>query len=644
MSDAKSKKKKKQQKMSFAEFQKQSGGPAGKSMLPSAPGELPSGPGQGGRYNRGGDRRGGGRYGDRPQSAADSSNQWRRDSSRGGDRPPRRSYNDRGGDRGGDRGSRYGDRDRSERREPESRYDDSFSRNMFGSKKQTSSTRISSVGRDSFGSGRTSTRISSNRDDDLSIDRSSFGKKTPLRPVNSRNFDRGSSGFGGRRDDFGSSGGYGSGPSSRGPIKRGFFDGSGSGFGAHLVADLFATDSSGPAPRVNYAFDSPKKTGASRFAREPEPVQPTRDRLAPWGKATSAPRNQKTPEQIAEEEAEKREREEAAKAERSARDAERQRKVDEREAKERRKAAEKAAKEEMKAHLASLREDVEAMLAGDPRILTREHLEVVMPEIEPSQDEAETLGTALAMTVNQETVALNEAVHMIPASNFDITFINMLSALATRMGEMDFIAEIQNQSIDVFALLQDKNDIEGRLLDANLKCLVGNDETQSQLEDAFASHVDLYKLYDIVRDIEDFPAEMIPKVTAYIFDEYFTNQNTDDPATWFATGDIFVFLEEKLGGHTEIIDIAIQSWHAHGANPSALVPMFDKLLRSTYIYADQMSIWNADYEATDSKMSAMMAEIDEDGRSFGEWMMDVEIEYALEEEEEDYDDDGMQYM
>eukprot|EP00493_Phyllostaurus_siculus_P007602 UN07688 len=39
--------------------------------------------------------------------------------------------------------------------------------------------------------------------------------------------------------------------------------------------------------------------------------------------------------------------------------------------------------------------------------------------IEPSQDEAVTLGTALAMTVNQETVALNEAVHMIPASNFD---------------------------------------------------------------------------------------------------------------------------------------------------------------------------------------------------------------------------------
>jgi len=633
--------------MSFAEFQKQSGGPAVKSMLPSAPGEQAPGQG-GGRYNSGGNRRGGSRYDDRPQSKADSSNQWR---SKGGDRPPRRSYNDRGGDRDsgfgrggdrGDRGSRYGDR--SERREqPESRYGDSFSRNMFGSKKQTSSTRIKSVGRDSFSSGRTSTRISSNRDDDLSIDRSSFGKKTPLRPVNSRNFDRGSGGFG-RRDDSGRSGGYGSGPSSRGPIKRGFFDGGGSGFGAHLVSDLFATDSSGPAPRVNYAFDSPTKTSASRFAHEPEPVQPKRDRQTPWGKATSASRNQKTPEQIAEEEAEKREREEAAKAERSVRDAERQRKVDERESKERRKAAEKAAKEEMKAHLASLREDMEAMLTGDPRILTREHLEVVMPEIEPSQDEAVTLGTALAMTVNQETVALNEAVHMIPASNFDITFINMLSALATRMGEMDFIAEIQTQSIDVFELMQDKNDIEGRLLDANLKCLVGNNETQSQLDQALAGHVDLYQLYDIVRNIEDFPAEMIPRVTAYIFDEYFTNQNTDDPAAWFATGDIFVFLEEKLVGHTEIIGIAIQSWHTHGANPSALVPMFDEVLRSTYIYADQMSIWNADYEATDSKMSAMMAEIDEDGRSFGEWMMDVEIEYALEEEEEDYDDDGMQYM
>jgi len=435
--------------------------------------------------------------------------------------------------------------------------------------------------------------------------------------------------------------------SSSRTLKRGYFDGSGSGFGAHLVADLFATDNSassdGPSPRVNYAFDaSPKKTGASRFARSEDPApQPARDRLAPWGKATSAARNQKTPEQIAEEEAAKAEREEAAKAERSAREAVKTRKREEREAEERRKAAEKAAQEQHEAHLAGLREDVDSMLASDARPLSREHLEVVLPQIEPTGEEAVTLGTALAMTVNSGTVPLSEAVHMIPATNFDTTFINMLSSLATRMGDMSFIAEIQAHSIDVFELMQDKNNIEQRLLGANLKCLVGNDETQSKLDDAFTNHVSLIELSEICNAMEDFPVEMIPKVNSYVFEEYFSNQNVDDPAAWFTTPAIFDFLAVKLNGHTEIIDSAIRAWYSNGANASALLPMFDKLLRSEYIYADQMSIWNADYENHQAKMEALMAEIDDSGKTFSEWLMDVEVEYAFEDEEDD-DEDGLQ--
>ena len=50
------------------------------------------------------------------------------------------------------------------------------------------------------------------------------------------------------------------------------------------------------------------------------------------------------------------------------------------------------------------------------------------------------------MTVNQDTVSINEAIHMIPESNFDVTFINMLSSLATRMGDMNFVTSLQDQS------------------------------------------------------------------------------------------------------------------------------------------------------------------------------------------------------
>lgn len=638
MSSSKKKKGGGKKTMTLSEFTKQAGGPSVMASLPSAPGELPSGPG-GGRYSRERGGRSGGRYGDRQQSAADSSRQWRSDRT-SGDRPSRgfggnRSERYGGGDRdsgfGRDRGSRYGNRDR----EPESKYEnESVSRSMFGTKKPTS-TRISTPSRDSFGPPRSNS--ARNRDDDVSLDRSRFGNRTPLRPS-------GRSNFGDRRSDFrSSSGGFGS--SSR-TLQRGYFDGSGSGFGAHLVADLFNPEASGPDRRVNYNFDAPKKTGASRFAREAEPApaarvpQPARDRTAPWGKATAS-RVTKTAEQVAEEERMKNEREEAARAERSAREAERQRKKEEREAEERRQAAEQAAREEEEAHLAQLREDIDEMLEGEAKPLTREHLEVVMPEINPDGDEAVVLGTALAMTVNQDTVSLKEAVHMIPETNFDTTLINMLSSLATRMGDLNFIAEIQSQSIDVFELMKDKNRLKSRLIEAGLKCLVGDDETQSQLEEAFSKHVSLKELAAVVNSVEDFPAEMISKVTAYIFDEFFTNRNVEDPASWFCSEDIFLFLGEILNGHTEIIDMAVRSWFQNGARADILVPLFDRLLRADYIYADQVAIWSADYENHEAKMKAMMAEIDDDERTFSEWLMEVETEYAYDEEEED---DGASYI
>ena len=77
----------------------------------------------------------------------------------------------------------------------------------------------------------------------------------------------------------------------------------------------------GPGRRVNYNFEaSPKKMNNPRFSRDesaPSRVA-SRDRHAPWGSATTS-RNQKTPEEIEEEERQKAEREAAAKQQKAER-------------------------------------------------------------------------------------------------------------------------------------------------------------------------------------------------------------------------------------------------------------------------------------------------------------------------------------
>lgn len=629
----KAKKKAKAKKINLLDFQKQ-GSSQIKSSLPSAPGELPSGPGQGGgRYGRGDRRRGG--Y-DRPQSAADSSNQWRNNNRTPSDRGSRRGY-DRDYSNRGSSGGSFGGRRERERDQP-SKYDDSVSRSMFGSKKQ-GPTRIETPSRSSFGSGSGRPSRSNRMDDDRGFDRSSFGTRkatgTPLR-TGLR------SGFGGRRGgDFEpSSGGFGS---SRTPLQRRPFDGSGNGFAAHLVADLFNNDSTGPDRRTNYSFGgTPKKTSASRFARDLEPAPVQRNPDAPWGNKTSTPaRNQKTPEEIEAEEAEKAAREQAARAERQARE-EKQRKEREKKRQEaKRKAEEKAAQEAEKERVASLHEDIKSMFesGGVAKELTKDHLEIVIPTLEPEDDEqAEKLGTALAMTVNQGTISMKEAMHIIPEKAFDITFLSMLKALNTRMGEMKFISEIQNQEIDIFEILQDQTNIEERLKEANLGCLISDNETESKLEEGFAKHVSLKELYDLVASFEEFPLELIPRLNMYIFDEFFKNQ--DDPDSWFSSGTIFEFIGEKLNGHTEIIDSAIKSWHENGADETKLIPMFHRLLSADYIFPDQIVVWSTDYENHDAKMAALFADID-DYRTFNDWIMSVEEEYYVEEEDDE--DDDMQF-
>merc|ERR1719198_2229427 len=115
----------------------------------------------------------------------------------------------------------------------------------------------------------------------------------------------------------------------------------------------------------------------------------------------------------------------------------------------------------------------------------------------------------------------------------------MLSALCTRIGDMNFVNEVQAQGVDVYELARNKNEIEQRLLDAGLKCLVSDNETDKTLDENFQKHIGLDELFELISGFEDLSLELIPKIVSYIFDEYFTNQNIEDPGSYFTSQPLF---------------------------------------------------------------------------------------------------------
>jgi len=615
--------------MDLTTFQGQGGGSSRSSMsLPSAPGELPSGPGQGRGYGRRSRGNYSARGGDRPSSRADEASQWRRNSRRD---PSRRE----GGYNNSSRRDSYNDRrdDTGDRPQHQSKYEGEFSRSQFGSKKQSGPTRIGAP-RDSFGS--STSRVRNNRttneDDGRTLDRSQFGRQRGSQ-IRTPNRTGGSSYS--RRDDYNTAG-----FSSR-RSKPSEFDGSGSGFAHHLVAEFFtdgSSDSTGSERRVNYDFDRAAKPAASsRFSRADERSVP-RDRNSPWGSSTRAVKT-KSPEETAAEEADRAAKEEAARQAKAAKDEERRLAREAKEAEKKRKADEKAAREAEEARLERLMEDFGNMFdSGVATAITLEHINDALPDLSLNRDKAEIIGTSLGMTINQNVISLQESIHFIPKSHFDIILISMLSSLYARMGEMNFIDEIKSNQIDVLELMQDKASAEKKLVKAGLKCLVSDNEAESKLDEAFAKHVSLSELNTIVQSVEDFPTEFLSKICDYIFTEYFTNQNPEDPAAFLDNGEIFLFLERKFNSQVQIIDAAVRAWFDNGRNPEYIIPMFDRLLRQEYLIAEEMTNWVNDFDGGMTKMETLFTEVAED-ETFNDWCMTVEENYVIEEEEEEEEDD-----
>lgn len=615
-------KKAKKQTMSLTDFV----GKQPTSNLPTAPGELASGPGR--------------RYGKRNQyenSRSDESRQWRNNSG-----PPRRQggfnnrdRDDRRGGGFGPRRDRDGDGGFGGRRErEESKYGDSFSRDQFGSKKQQTPMRRS------FNNDRPRTRDSPGGEDRM-LDRSSMGQRQQTfmlnKPRQQRQDTFSRDNFGTRRPDgFGSS--YERRNNSRPIQRRTEWDGDGTGFGADLVADLFESSfEEKQEKRVTYfdgAQTSPPKVGASRFANLDGPG-PRRDQSNPWGTT----KIEKTPEQLEKEEREKSERAERNRLIKAEEDAKRAKKRAAKEKKEeeaRRIAEEKREKEEREAYLIELNEQVKNIMDTEPNTLNHEMLGVVR-SFELTSAQATIIGKSMAMSVMGEVINLADAIRFIPDTEFDVVLLTLLSSLCLRLGESKFLQELNNEQVDPFELLVNKDDYEGQLKQYDLNCLVPKDELNNQLEEAFDRHVNLEALFEVIQSFEEkLPTDLNRKVMMYIFDEFFTQQDINNPEAFFNYVPLFHTICDTERTLIEVVDVAVASWHQHCNQGSVLVPMFDILIRNDSITYECIMQWNYQGEYNDSKNAAMMSYVDaEEEQIFSEWVMNVENEYYEEEESEE---------
>jgi len=636
--------KKKEKKMSLADFAKSSGGPTipsnPRSKLPSAPGEQGgSGFGRRGGYG-GGSRRGGF---EQERSRADESTKWRRKS---GTPAPKRdsggsSYQRRepsssfgGGQRdrssfgGRDGGSKYGgDRDRNDRserrREPR---DDGpeLGRSLFGSKKQTSGG--SSFGRsDNFGerssnSFRSGSGFGSRRDDGPRrddgrgdeggmLDRSSMGKKrVAIRQTAGRT-----------RQSYISD-------------KRGGYDGSGSGFGHQLVADCFGTvESSGVSQ------------GLTHFSQQDKPRSEPR---SVW--KSVAP--EKSEEQLEKERSVREEKERKRREERERREAERkeaERKRKEKEELEKQEAARKKADVEEKARMKALRTDLVDMMRNnvEPEILSEEQCHEVLPSLECNETEAYKLGVALGMTINDGNVDLSTMITLLPETFYDDILIVMCSTLTKRIGESKFLQELESQSIDFNVLVRDPDSFEQKLEQYDLKCLLTSDEENDKFEAAFARHIDLTELNEFVGAVALSPG-IKKSIYGYIGKEFFTNRDVNKPEAFFTSTDLFYKITESANDIIEFIDVLIDCW-CEKRPESMLVELFDHLIRNDCLPPEQVTEWNT-CSTSPSKLKALVADCDYrlkngdevfEGDKFCNYLADVTSIYYDEEEDEDEEEE-----
>lgn len=390
--------------------------------------------------------------------------------------------------------------------------------------------------------------------------------------------------------------------------------------------------------------ERPAPVSASRFSREAEPAP--RSRQNPWGATkTVQPLNEKSPEELALEK-EKQAEEDAKK--RKAAEERKEKKRLEKEEKERvkREAEEKERlAQEEEARIKSLHKFIKTMFDDQtPRELTVEHLNEVFPSLEVTAEQGIILGQAMAMTVLKGTIDLVAGVQAIPNNEFDVVFINFLTCMCKRQGELKFIQALQEAQIDVLETVMDKQDLEMKLKAAGLDCLVPNNEVEEILENAFKTHLSLTQLHETLQSIQGgLPNEMFQRVALYIFDEFFTTHTANAPEEFFTSPAVFDFLCPEDDLLTEMLSACFSSWYNNGKQETLLHPVLDCLLKKQCTFPFVVADWNINAPYDDVKKAVFFIEDFWQGNDFMAWVDQIEILYedeeGSEEEEEEEEPD-----
>jgi len=665
----KKKSKKTGKKLSLLEFQ---GKTVNTSALPSAPGALPSGPGQGGRYgNNDRGRRGRGGFGDKggiPTSRADESSAWR---SQG--RAPRRQNNSFSSNAFGD--SRRDREPRGERRErqpqPESKYgDEKVGRDLFGSKKPAPR-------RNNFGS-YDSPRAGRNTPDagsDRVISREGFGTRKPQQrqsfginradPSRSSPSDSGGNWRSGTRaprsdNSFGDRRATGSRDRNRresAPSKNYKYDGTDEGFGAAIRAENNSESPSGPRLTYFGKSNGPKPVGSSRFSnlREEEPkmesrVEKPRAQGAAWNYSTSQQEKREAAAKKREEE--KKVKQEAARKKREAAEkkrAEEEAKLKNKQERERLE-RERIEKEEKRvAHLKAIAEAVDNMCKGEQEIekLTQEQITEVLPTREYKEGEAKILGEILAVTIHNKIIELGNLIELLPETNFDVVLLSTLQHLKTRLGsDAQLFNYVNQENVNVINLLLDQKDKEERMKKYDLDCLIPKDDLQEELDNIFNKKYSLEVLFEECKKL-DVPNQFYPQIMAYIFDDFF--QNEQDPNVYFNNQCIPEFVEYLTPTEDfiiKIVDSIIESWFKHSRKDDVLVPVFETLINNRSAHPSWLQEWSNESGSSEANQASLVSKClkdTEEEHMFTTWIMEIETIFADLLAEEEDEEEGEEY-
>lgn len=416
------------------------------------------------------------------------------------------------------------------------------------------------------------------------------------------------------------------GPRSNFMDKRGEFDGSGKGFGASLVADCFV-------PLETKENDDRRVT-----------YSPSKPRMTAW----DTPVHQESEEQIQKKKEREDERNRKEKEQRETREAAQQKKEAERKKKEdeeKRIEKERKRKEDEKKHLEEMRNAVTELMSGDGDAfqLTLEQCQVVLPGLNCSEEEAGRVGVGLGMSVHSDVISMNDAISLIPEASHDVFLITMFDTLVKRIGESQFLREIDLNGVNFDDIVHNFDDFEKLIKQHGLTCLLNTEEENDKLDPAFAEHINLKDLRLLLGEDAISPG-LRARIFNYICDEFFTHRDISKPEEFFDDVDLFLNITTQEEHVIEFIDVLVESWFKHGKE-SMLVDLFDHLIRNDITPASLVNQWNMMSEMNmDAKMAALLCENDfrfkvddevYDGENFSTWLSQIDEIYPEPEEEDD---------